>query len=109
MGPRGGRLVAHHRRAYPAAASNFGGEKQPRVYPHRPGRRLPLGGTTVSALEMSAIASIHSIAEKRNSRKPAPLTALVFAAIVNIGATSCGVAWRKAEHRWLLVSLWNFR
>src|SRR5215203_910171 len=53
MGPHGGRLVAHHRRAYPAAASNFGGEKRPQVYPHRPGRRLPSGGTGVSGLEIS--------------------------------------------------------
>src|SRR5215203_888829 len=53
MGPRGGRLVTHHRRAYPAAASNFGGEKRPQVYPHRPGRRLPSGGTGVSGLEIS--------------------------------------------------------
>jgi len=38
------------------------GKKRLRVYPHRPGRRIPVGGATVNALEVSAIVSIHSIA-----------------------------------------------
>src|SRR5215211_2391990 len=65
-----GQNLALSRRINEAAASDLGGEKRLRVYPHRPGRRLPFRGKAVNALEASAIAPVHSFAEKNPSRQP---------------------------------------